>query len=233
MKVLFCCRPQDQTWNIQVLQLNLNSVLAWNTVQQHRNGNHLWEVSASCVCQIQRTAYLLRFNDKIQCSSVVTAGEGCIYQTRVLCPYISELWVLILSGKQEWQKVCCCPADLRSTRVTVCHVPPGLQTELQAATFLDPGKNCQVGPMLVYRLPDVNSRIQNSDEPDVHIYDIDRCYGKATFNVDSDSESECGILGAVTVPHRYVADTDSASDSELDVEVNHAVIVGLNTSDSD
>ena len=177
----------------------------------------------------------LRFNDKIQCSSVVTAAEGCIYQTRVLCPYISELWVLILSDNQEWQKVCCCPADLRSTRVTVCHVPPGVQSEFQPAAFLDPGKNCQVGPMLVYRLPDVNSRIQDSDEPDIHTYDIDRFYGKATFTVtvDSDSESECEILGGATVPHRYVADTDSASDSELDAEVNHAVIMGLNISDSD
>lgn len=176
----------------------------------------------------------LRFNERIQCTSVVTAGEGCIYQTRVLCPYISELWVLPLARGQEWQKVCCCPADLRSTRVTMCHVPPALQTDVQPATFLDPGKNCQVGPMLVYRLPDVNSRIQKAEEPDIHIYDIDRCYGQAAFNIDSDSESERGILGKAVMPtySRYVADTDSGSDSELEVQVNHAVVMG-NISDSD
>ena len=116
----------------------------------------------------------------------------------------------------------------------MCHVPPALQTQLQPATFLDPGKNCQVGPMLVYRLPDVNSRIQHADEPDIHIYDIDRCYGETAFHIDSDSDSDRGILGKARVPNytRYVADTDSASDSELDVQVNHAVVIG-NVSDSD
>lgn len=170
----------------------------------------------------------LRFNDKIQCTSVVTAGEDCIYQTRVLCPYISELWTLPLSSCQEWQKVCCCPADLRSTRVTVCHVPPVLQQQFQVAAFLDPGKNSPLGPMLVYRLADVNSRIHDSQEPDIDIYDIDRCYRQPVVDINSDSESERGILGRDTISqhNRYIADTDSESDSDLDVVVNHAIVVG-------
>ena len=175
----------------------------------------------------------LRYNNRIQCYGVATAGEGCIYQTRVLCPYISELWLLNLSDNPQWKKICCCPADLRSTRITVCHVPLVLQNQSRAAVFLDPGSNCHVGPMLVYRLPDVNSRIQKADEPDIHIYDIDCCYGNPSCNVDSDSDSESGILGGVFTPRRYVTNIHSDSDSEIDVQVNHAVFMGLHVSESD
>ncbi len=167
----------------------------------------------------------LVFNDRIQCSCVVAAGEGCIYQTRVLCPYVAELWALPLTGELKWQKLCCCPADLRSTRITVCHVPPDLQSKLQPAAYLDPGADCQVGPMLVYRLAEVNSRICRAEAADIHIYDIDRYYGQAETNEDSDTDSERGVLGSGAVPqyNRYVADTDSASDSDLDVQVQHVI----------
>ncbi len=176
----------------------------------------------------------LRYSDKIQCSSVVAAGEGCIYQTRSLCPFVSELWVLPLSVGEEWSKICCCPADLKSTRITVCNVPPPVQALLQPASFIDPGDDTQMGPMLFYRLPDINSRIHKAEDPDIHIYDIDRCYGLAVFNMDSDSDSDRGILGS-GVPSQYahrLQDTDSGSDSDTELHVQGA-IVNAEVSDSD